>query len=93
MKLFKNYKKLYLNELENRKMLITQNSNLSKDNVKYQKEAKAYKERCARLTVDLEDLDYQLEKTTKELLAIKKEKANLKRKITNLEKELNRDGE
>ena len=93
MKLFKNYKKLYLNELENRKMLITQNSNLSKQNVEYQKEVKLYKEKCARLTVDLEDVDYQLEKTTKERDALKKEKANLKRKLTNLEKELNKDGE
>lgn len=86
MSLFKNYKKLYKVELENRAKLIQQNSDLSADNVKYQKEAKAYKEKCARLTVDLEDIDYTLEKTTRELEAIKKEKANLKRENTKLKK-------
>lgn len=93
LKTKKYYKNLYEVELENRKKLIQQNSDLSKDNVKYQKEAKLYKEKCARLTVDLEDVDYQLEKTTKERDALKKEKANLKRKLTNIEKELNKDGE
>jgi len=91
MKLFKNYKKLYLNELKNRKMLIKQNSDLSADNVKYQEERNAYKERCARLTIDLEDLDYQLEKTTKELITVKKEKANVKRELTNIRKELKKN--
>ena len=93
MKLFKNYKKLYLNELENRKMLIGQLSKISAENVEYQKELKKSKERCARLTIDLEDVDYLLEKTTKERDALKKEKANLKRKLTILEKELKKDGE
>lgn len=93
LKTKKYYKNLYEVELENRKKLMKQISDLSADNVDYQKERNLYKEKCARLTIDLEDVDYALEKTTRELLAVKKEKANLKRKLTNLEKELNKDGE
>ena len=91
MKLFKNYKKLYETAKANQDKLIEQCSKLSAENVDYQKERNLYKEKCARLTVDLEDIDYALEKTTRELLAVKKEKANLKRKLTNLGKELNKD--
>ncbi len=91
LKTKKYYKNLYEVELENRKKLMKQVSDLSAENVDYQKERNLYKEKCARLTVDLEDIDYTLEKTTRELLAVKKEKANLKRKLTNLGKELNKD--
>jgi heterodisulfide reductase subunit B len=55
MKLFKNYKKLYLNELENRKMLINQVSKLGAENVDYQKEIQCYKEKCGKLSIELED--------------------------------------
>ena len=48
---------------------------------------KNYKERCARLTVDLEDTDYLLEKATREINALKKEKANVKRELTKIKKE------
>jgi peptidoglycan hydrolase CwlO-like protein len=92
MKLFKNYKKLYKNELENRKALIGQVSKISAENVNYQKEIKKLKEHCARLTIDLEDIDYLLEKTTKERDALKKEKTNLKRELTITKKELNKGG-
>ena len=93
MKLFKNYKKLYETAKSNQDKLIEQCSKIGAENVNYQKELKLYKEKCARLTCDLEDLDYELEKTTKERDALKKEKANLKRKLTNIQKELNKDGE
>jgi len=109
MKLFKNYKKLYETAKANQDKLIEQCSKIGVENVDYQKEIKLYKEKCARLTCDLEDVDYELEKTTKERDALKKEKANLKREITRLKKvnlnldvtidskkvakELNKDGE
>ena len=92
MKLFKNYKKLYKVELENRKKLITQCSNLGKENVNYQKQIQMYKERCARLTIDLEDVDNLLKVETQKNVALKKEVTNLKRKNTILGKELNKDG-
>ena len=79
MKLFKNYKKLYNDELENRKKLITQNSNLSKENVEYQKQIKMYKEKCARLTCDLEDIDNLLKVETNRNEVAKKEITKLKR--------------
>lgn len=86
MKLFKNYKKLYLNELENRKRLINQISKIGAENVEYQKQIKMYKERCARLTCDLEDVDNLLKVETQKLTSAKKEIANLKRKNTMLNK-------
>lgn len=93
MKLFKNYKKLYLNELENRKKLIGQCSNLSKENVDYQKEIKCYKEKCGQLTIDLEDTQGFLAQETIAKKELIKQRANLKREIARLKKELNKDGE
>lgn len=91
MKLFKNYKKLYEAELENRKKLINQCSKLGEDNVNYQKEIKCYKEKCARLTCDLEDIDNLLKVETNRLESAKKEISRLKRNNTMLKKELNKD--
>ena len=48
MKLFKNYKKLYKDELKNREMLINQNSKLSQERIEA-------KEEVARLKIELED--------------------------------------
>ena len=93
MKIFKNYKKLYNDELKNRKMLMEQNSRLSKENVEYQKQLKVYKERCARLTCDLEDIDNLLKVETNRLEVAKKEIIKLKRNNTILKKELNKNGE
>lgn len=84
MKLFKNYKKLYLNELNNRKMLITQNSNLSKENVQYQKEIKMYKERCARLAIDLQDVDGLLQQETQAKEELLKQRTKLRKMVTQL---------
>lgn len=92
MKLFKNYKKLYLLAKSNQDQLIRQCSKIGAENVEYQKQIKMYKERCARLTCDLEDVDNLLKVETQKNVALKKEVANLKRKNTILNKELNKDG-
>ena len=92
LKTKKYYKNLYEAELENRKKLINQCSKLSAENVDYQKEIQCYKEKCGKLTLDVEDLTkfLQQEKEAKE--ALKKERTKLKREITMLKKELNKDG-
>lgn len=92
MKLFKNYKKLYETAKANQNKLIEQCSKIGAENVEYQKQIKMYKERCARLTIDLEDVDNLLKVETQKNVALKKEVANLKRKNTILGKELNKDG-
>ena len=86
MKLFKNYKKLYENELENRKMLINQNSKLSKERIQA-------KEEVAKLKLELEDIKGFLSQETEAKEMLKKERTKLKREITMLTKELNKDGE
>ena len=84
MKLFKNYKKLYENELENRKMLINQVSKLGAENVDYQKEIQKYKEKCGKLTIELEDIKGFLtqEKEAKEELL--KQRKKLRTMITKM---------
>lgn len=93
MKLFKNYKKLYLAELENRRLLINQCSKLGEDNVDYQKEIQKYKEKCGKLEVELEDIKGFLAQETEAKEELKKQRTKLKREITMLKKELNKDGE
>lgn len=81
MKIFKNYKKLYLNELENRNMLINQNSKLSQERIKKAEE-------LAKVKLELEDVKgfYLQEKEAKELLL--KERTKLRREVTMLKKQL-----
>ena len=86
----KYYKGLYEIELENRKKLIEQNSKLSKENVDYQILIKALKERCARLTIDLEDVDTLLKMETQCSNALRKERTKLRREITILKKQLDK---
>ena len=93
MKLFKNYKKLYLLAKSNQDQLIRQCSKIGAENVEYQKQIKMYKERCARLTCDLEDVDNLLKVETQKLTSAKKEIANLKRKNTILNKEIKKNEE
>ena len=85
MKIFKNYKKLYLNELENRKMLIEQNSKLSKQRIQRDEEN-------ARLRIELEDTIGFLNQEREAKEALKKERTKLRREITMLKKELGKDG-
>lgn len=91
MKLFKNYKKLYQNELTNRKLLIEQNSKLSKQRIDSDIENKKLREENAKMKIELEDLGqfYIQEKEAKEELL--KQRKVLRRKITMLEKELGKD--
>ena len=93
MKLFKNYKKLYETELNNRKLYEEQYKTIYEENIDYQKEIRCYKEKAGKLQIDLEDAlaFYSQEKEAKE--ALKKERTKLKREITMLKKELNKNGE
>jgi len=85
MKLFKNYKKLYNNELQNRALLIKQNSKLSEERIKAQKE-------CVNLKLELEDTLGFLNQEKEAVEQLKKERTKLKREITLLKKELNNIG-
>lgn len=93
MELFKNYKKLYQNELANRKLLIEQNSKLSKQRIDSDIRSHKLAEENAKLRIELEDLGgfYIQEKEAKEELL--KQRKVLRRKITMLEKELKKDEE
>ena len=91
MKLIKNYKQLYKQELENRKMLIMQNSKISEENVNYQKrikkleqELQTYKELSARVRIELGDMDGLLEQETKAKEELLKQRTQLRKMITKL---------
>lgn len=80
----KNYKKLYQNELANRKLLIEQNSKLSKQRIDSDIENKKLKEENAKMKIELEDLGqfYIQEKEAKEELL--KQRKKLRSMITKL---------
>lgn len=91
MKLIRNYKQLYKQELENRKMLIMQNSKISEENVNYQKrikkleqELQTYKELSARVRIELGDMDGLLEQETKAKEELLKQRTQLRKMITKL---------
>lgn len=77
MKLFKNYKKLYLDELENRRMLINQNTKLSKERIEA-------KEETAKLKIELEDIKGFLAQETEAKEALLKERTKLRKMVTKL---------
>ena len=80
----KYYKDLYEQELENRKLLIQQNSNLSKQRINADKRSKKLAEENAKLKIELEDLGgfYIQEKEAKEELL--KQRKKLRTMITKL---------
>ena len=84
MILIKNYKKLYQNELANRKLLIEQNSKLSKQRIDSDIENKKLREENAKMKIELEDLGqfYIQEKEAKEELL--KQRKKLRSMITKL---------
>ena len=84
MKLFKNYKKLYEQELNNRKLLMEQNSRLSKERVDSDTENQKLREENAKMKIELEDLGqfYIQEKEAKEELL--KQRKQLRSMITKL---------
>lgn len=97
MKLIRNYKQLYKQELENRKMLIMQNSKISEENVNFQKQIKkleqelqTYKELSARVRIELSDMDGLLEQETKAKEELLKQRTQLRREITILKKQLDK---
>lgn len=84
LKTKKYYKDLYETAKANQDKLIEQCSKIGTENVNYQKEIQCYKEKCGKLTLDVEDLTkfLQQEKEAKE--ALKKERTKLRRMITEL---------
>ncbi|MBR5303468.1 MAG: hypothetical protein IKU37_01410 [Candidatus Gastranaerophilales bacterium] len=84
MKLFKNYKKLYESELNNRKLYEEQYKKIYEENIDYQKEIKCYKEKCGRLTIDLEDVDGLLKQETEAKEELLKQRKKLRTMITKL---------
>jgi len=100
MKLFKNYKKLYETEVNNRKVLEEARRELSKDCKKYQEqrneqiaenttikqELQCLKEKYAKVRIELEDTKAYLEQEKQVSSALRKERAILKRKLTNANK-------
>ena len=84
MKLFKNYKKLYESELNNRKLYEEQYKKIYEENIDYQKEIKCYKETCGRLTIDLEDVDGLLKQETEAKEELLKQRKKLRTMITKL---------
>lgn len=80
----KNYKKLYQNELANRKLLIEQNSKLSKQRIDSDIENQKLREENAKMKIELEDLGqfYIQEKEAKEELL--KQRKVLRSMITKL---------
>ena len=100
MKLFKNYKKLYEIEVNNRKILEEAKRILGADCKKYQEQRNELnvenanlkvaindlKEEYARVRLELEDTKAYLEQEKQVSSALRKERANLKRKLTNFNK-------
>jgi len=100
MKLFKNYKKLYQTELNNRKVLEEARRILGADCKKYQEERneilaenvtlkqeiQSLKEKYAKVRIELEDTQAYLEQEKQVSTALRRERANLKRKLTNSSK-------
>lgn len=86
----KYYKDLYEQELENRKLLIQQNSNLSKQRINADIRSKKLEEENAQLKIVNEDLNgfYFQEKEAKEELL--KQRKVLRREITILKKQLDK---
>lgn len=77
MKLFKNYKKLYLAELDNRIKLTNQNSKLSAERVEAKQET-------AKLKLELEDTEGFLQQEIEAKEALLKERTKLRKMITKL---------
>ena len=91
MKLIRNYKQLFKQELENRKMLIMQNSKISEENVNYQKQIKkleqelqTYKELSARVRIELGDMDGLLEQETRAKEELLQQRTQLRKLVTKL---------
>lgn len=87
MKLFKNYKKLYLSELNNRKLYEQRYKEVYEKNIEYQNIEKAYnkkKEEVTRLKLELEDAQGFLAQETEAKEELLKQRKKLRAKITKL---------
>lgn len=95
MKLFKNYKKLYKIELNNRKLIEERKKEVDEWNVELQKNMIHSDKMIRSLKIENTELKMALEDTKGFLAqekecsnALRKERTKLRRKITNLEKNL-----
>lgn len=79
---FKNYKKLYKIEKDNEKIILERKEELSKENIKLQKELLKTREEMARLKLALEDSNGFLEQEKQCSEELRKERKNLKTKLT-----------
>ena len=84
MKIFKNYKKLYETELNNRKLYEEQYKTIYEENIDFQKEIQCYKEKCGKLSIELEDTKGFLNQEKEAKEALKKERTKLRKMITQL---------
>lgn len=85
MKLFKNYKKLYGIELNNRKLYELRYKQVYDSNVEYQKEIKRLKIELAKVKIQLEDTEGFL-RQEKQLTNALRERATRRSKTTNIKK-------
>lgn len=79
---FKNYKKLYEIELNNRKVIDERRKELSEENIEFQQTIKFLKEEVAMLKFQLDDALGFLEQEKQCSEALRKERKNLKSKLT-----------
>lgn len=84
LKTKKYYKSLYENELENRKLLIRQNGELSSDRIKSDVENQKLKKEIVHLKFELEDIKGFLAQETEAKEVLLKERKKLRTMITKL---------
>ena len=87
MSILKNWKGLYKTELNNRQLLTKQNSELSKQNVEFQKLIKKLKYNLTKARIDLEDCRGFLKQEKEVSYALRQERNKLLTKIKKLKEE------
>ena len=88
--IFKNYRKLYKIELNNRKLLEERKRELSEANIDLQKEIQLLRKDRTEVILELENTCIFLQQEKECSEALRRERTKLRRQITNLKKELNK---
>ena len=88
--IFKNYRKLYKIELNNRKLLEERKRELSEANIDLQKEIQLLRKDRTEVILELENTCNFLQQEKECSEALRRERTKLRRQITNLKKELNK---
>lgn len=90
MKLFKNYRKLYKQQMNNNKVMNERNMAMQDRWIAFQKEkieeSRKLKEQVAKLKIELEDTTGFLMQEKEVSKALRKERTQLKRKLTKASK-------